>query len=184
MNAPPPHCRHRHATNILPGAHVHLFCMSTSGRTTRNVGPHLRAPLFAWRASPPQGSLRHLTHLKQHNAAWLRALTSLEQSIGDGSSRLRDFLIAPVQRVPRYEMLARELSKRTPEHHPDAKTVAAAAEAMRDTAIHLDTNSEDAIDCYEVRPPPLRSRRFPPLPAHTLSFGAFSCLLFGTLCVS
>lgn len=32
---------------------------------------------------------------------------------------LSSFLIMPIQRIPRYELLLRELKKKTPEQHPD-----------------------------------------------------------------
>ena len=47
------------------------------------------------------------------------------------NSKLRDLLIMPVQRLPRYVMLLHELNSKTKADHPDAKDLANAEAQMK-----------------------------------------------------
>ena len=51
-----------------------------------------------------------------------------------GSLRLNSFLIMPVQRIPRYELLLRELIAHTPEDHPDLPALRSAYENLREVS--------------------------------------------------
>ena len=59
-------------------------------------------------------------------AAFLRASSSLH----DGHT-LADFLIVPVQRIPRYLLLLQKLRKHTPPNHRDFQNTVDALDQMR-----------------------------------------------------
>jgi hypothetical protein len=48
--------------------------------------------------------------------------------------KLKDFMIMPVQRVPRYNMLLKDLLKNTPENHPDFIALTSACKKVEDQA--------------------------------------------------
>ncbi|KAJ3404152.1 hypothetical protein HDV05_007320 [Chytridiales sp. JEL 0842] len=49
-------------------------------------------------------------------------------------TELKDLLLRPMQRMTKYPLLIKEISKRTPEHHPDYPHLLSACEAMSDLA--------------------------------------------------
>ncbi|KAJ3298518.1 hypothetical protein HK104_010639 [Borealophlyctis nickersoniae] len=57
-------------------------------------------------------------------------LATIVKTLGKGSPELKDLLISPVQRPPRYLLMLKELSKRTPPGHPDASYLAKAVRKM------------------------------------------------------
>eukprot|EP01112_Ceratiomyxa_fruticulosa_P020320 TRINITY_DN688_c0_g1_i1.p1 TRINITY_DN688_c0_g1~~TRINITY_DN688_c0_g1_i1.p1 ORF type:complete len:868 (+),score=238.12 TRINITY_DN688_c0_g1_i1:281-2884(+) len=66
---------------------------------------------------------------------------------------LPSFLIMPVQRVPRYNLLLEQLLKRTWHDHPDYKDLDDALKKVREVAVHLNEKKRDAeaiAKVYEV----------------------------------
>jgi FYVE/RhoGEF/PH domain-containing protein 5/6 len=57
---------------------------------------------------------------------------------------LQSFLILPVQRMPRYEMLLKELFKDTPPTHPDHTTLTTAIDAIVKINIYLNEKKKQA----------------------------------------
>jgi hypothetical protein len=66
---------------------------------------------------------------------------------GNGGKLLRDFLIIPVQRVPRYGLLLRELEKNTPSDHVDYDQLTKAMATVQATALAINKD----IHLYESR---------------------------------
>jgi hypothetical protein len=64
-----------------------------------------------------------------------------------GLSFLGSYLIAPIQRIPRYKLLIQELIKHTDKGHPDAQHLGAALKFISDTARHIN----DSVKLQEKR---------------------------------
>jgi hypothetical protein len=56
---------------------------------------------------------------------------------------LRDLLIVPIQRIPRYVMLLEELRRCTDHHHPDAADLASAVSKMQSIADYVNEKKRD-----------------------------------------
>ncbi len=63
---------------------------------------------------------------------------------------LSSLLILPVQRIPRYEMLIRELLRKTPAQHPDFKLLNEAFAKIRAIAQIIDTRKDEQLNFQEV----------------------------------
>eukprot|EP01124_Arcella_intermedia_P028412 TRINITY_DN5771_c0_g1_i1.p1 TRINITY_DN5771_c0_g1~~TRINITY_DN5771_c0_g1_i1.p1 ORF type:complete len:1404 (-),score=573.46 TRINITY_DN5771_c0_g1_i1:30-4241(-) len=57
------------------------------------------------------------------------------------SKKLNDFLIMPVQRIPRYKLLLEDLLKHTPKHHPDYTHLNNASLQIGKLAQHINDNN-------------------------------------------
>lgn len=55
---------------------------------------------------------------------------------------IRDFLIMPVQRVPRYILLLRDILKHTPAEHPDHAGIVAATEMLTRFTVNMDMEAQ------------------------------------------
>lgn len=76
---------------------------------------------------------------KEKKAKGFRTLlTDLTKKIVRGGMGLENYLIMPVQRVPRYAMLIRELDKATVDVHPDKPKLAPVAEKLEAVLVELD----------------------------------------------
>ncbi len=67
-----------------------------------------------------------------------------------GDRYLIDFLIMPVQRVPRYALLLRELLKATPAGHPDAAGLALALQKVDEITAFLNEQKRKAEDFSRI----------------------------------
>ena len=56
------------------------------------------------------------------------------------------YLIAPVERIPRYVLLLKDIIKKTPEDHPDYPQLVQAEEKMVGVA-HSGTKEEERCTC-------------------------------------
>ena len=61
-------------------------------------------------------------------------ISSCETDPRCGGLMLRDYLIEPVQRVPRYEMLLKEMAKHTPEDDPKREGLMGAVSKVQEVA--------------------------------------------------
>ena len=57
---------------------------------------------------------------------------------------LESFLITPVQRIPRYNLLLKEIVKNTWKTHPDYEDLVAAMEKIRETALYVNERAREA----------------------------------------
>ena len=64
-------------------------------------------------------------------------LQHMQHAIEEGKEALESLMIKPVQRVPRYKLLLKELLKRTPEEHMDYALVQRALAVISDVAMHI-----------------------------------------------
>lgn len=63
---------------------------------------------------------------------------------------LMSFLIMPVQRMPRYELLLKELQKATPNDHPDAEHLKNAIQRITDVNTYLNSKKKEADDHFKM----------------------------------
>jgi hypothetical protein len=57
---------------------------------------------------------------------------------------LQALLICPVQRIPRYMLLLKELSNKTPEDHPDSQNLIKALQKIQELADSVNANIKQA----------------------------------------
>ena len=65
--------------------------------------------------------------------------------------QLSDFLIMPVQRLPRYSLLLGQLQKVTPKGHLDYKLISKAINAIDEVSTHLDKSIKVANDASFIQ---------------------------------
>jgi len=81
-------------------------------------------------------ALENLNSLKA-NRRFQEFLKSLRSDPEIGPNTLMSYLIMPVQRVPRYELLLKELKKCTPVDHPEFESLHQAYEKVKSVAEHI-----------------------------------------------
>eukprot|EP01128_Nolandella_sp_AFSM9_P006703 TRINITY_DN350_c0_g3_i1.p1 TRINITY_DN350_c0_g3~~TRINITY_DN350_c0_g3_i1.p1 ORF type:complete len:1270 (+),score=401.91 TRINITY_DN350_c0_g3_i1:33-3842(+) len=89
-------------------------------------------------------SLEKIEEMKS-NSVWRKTLEELDESVGqlDGLA-LQAYFIMPVQRLPRYVLLIRDLLKKTPPEHQDFKALEEAAVEMGRAADTLNEKIREA----------------------------------------
>jgi len=60
-----------------------------------------------------------LKNLKENNSKFKQFLLSIKKNTQYNNLDLEDYLIKPVQRLPKYVLLLKLLLKKTPTDHPD-----------------------------------------------------------------
>jgi hypothetical protein len=71
-------------------------------------------------------------------------------NLGDPSNDLASMLVTPVQRIPRYVMMLKDLLKLTSPQHPDYNNLLKAVKIMTDTTVLVDRKAEDAKNAQKV----------------------------------
>jgi len=85
----------------------------------------------------------------QKNELFLKFMDSIADSKDLKKLTLESFLIAPVQRVPRYELLLRDLLKHTWKEHPDRKNLQEAFDGIRKSISKI--NESKRVDSTKKR---------------------------------
>jgi hypothetical protein len=75
-----------------------------------------------------------------------------EQSSLCGNHTLSSLLITPIQRIPRYILLLKELQRSTPKTHPDSEILSSALESFEALAVHLDKVKNSADTKEKIQP--------------------------------
>lgn len=92
-----------------------------------------------------------LLDMKEKKTKGFRQMcTDLTKKIVRGGLSLENYLIMPIQRVPRYALLLRELDKATVDVHPEKEAIKKAAVKMEEKIALLDSAEES-----DPTPPPL-----------------------------
>eukprot|EP00727_Mastigamoeba_balamuthi_P006699 m51a1_g265 putative domain containing protein (666) ;mRNA; r:235157-237945 len=78
-----------------------------------------------------------LKGLKEKNSAFRKYIFSLDHSDEMGGLSLEGYLVAPVQRIPRYVLLVREMIDSTPDDHADLPLLKDALAKMIDAADYI-----------------------------------------------
>jgi hypothetical protein len=84
-----------------------------------------------------------LTAVEKKGSKFSTFITSCESNQLCKGQTLASFLIAPVQRVPRYRLLLEELRRRTPPDHPGQKDLFSAIEQSNQAALHVNQTIKD-----------------------------------------
>jgi Rho guanine nucleotide exchange factor 17 len=76
----------------------------------------------------------------------------IEQQAKDhrGKLTLRDLIIQPVQRIPRYELYVKDFLKCTPVNHPDYQLLTRAQKELHDLAEKIDRVHKEVNESYSV----------------------------------
>jgi hypothetical protein len=111
--------------------------------------------MYTLYASNYQSALDALAECRE-NSTFFVALEQLRAAAGND---IEAFLIMPIQRIPRYELLLRDLLKCTTDDHPDYHNINEALKNMKQIAEHVNSfvkqyqNSARAMQLgLEVRP--------------------------------
>jgi hypothetical protein len=91
-------------------------------------------------------AIQKLTELRANApfTAFMRTCTSAARAGLSGEQYMQTLLIAPIQRIPRYQMLLNECLKATPLQHSDHEQLHRAVEGVRAVANHInDSKKED-----------------------------------------
>jgi hypothetical protein len=91
-------------------------------------------------------AIQKLTELRTNApfTAFMRTCTSAARAGLSGEQYMQTLLIAPIQRIPRYQMLLNECLKATPPLHRDHEALYRAVEGVRAVANHInDSKKED-----------------------------------------
>eukprot|EP00339_Tiarina_fusa_P026170 CAMPEP_0117011394 /NCGR_PEP_ID=MMETSP0472-20121206/9802_1 /TAXON_ID=693140 ORGANISM="Tiarina fusus, Strain LIS" /NCGR_SAMPLE_ID=MMETSP0472 /ASSEMBLY_ACC=CAM_ASM_000603 /LENGTH=613 /DNA_ID=CAMNT_0004714175 /DNA_START=159 /DNA_END=2000 /DNA_ORIENTATION=- len=98
-----------------------------------------------------ENALQTLTDLKKENGALRKFLkVQMRQCDGHTYETLESFLITPVQRIPRYNLLLGEIVKNTPRGHPDYDDLVSASEKVQETARYVNERAREAEQLAKV----------------------------------
>lgn len=96
-------------------------------------------------------SLRLLINMVDHNPKFKKALQFFDDHcVAFNGLRLRDYLITPVQRIPRYALLLRDLLASTPETHPDHSLLTEAIAKISDVANEINSHIRQAESQWKM----------------------------------
>jgi DNA invertase Pin-like site-specific DNA recombinase len=87
------------------------------------------------------GKAVELFEQMQKRSAFVRTLEKMKYRSGLGS-----LLITPIQRLPRYNLLLRDLLKHTPNDHPEYNRLAEAIEVIQRLCDRLDVCTSNAVN--------------------------------------
>eukprot|EP01117_Protostelium_nocturnum_P009756 TRINITY_DN3487_c0_g1_i2.p1 TRINITY_DN3487_c0_g1~~TRINITY_DN3487_c0_g1_i2.p1 ORF type:complete len:1224 (+),score=478.26 TRINITY_DN3487_c0_g1_i2:243-3914(+) len=95
-------------------------------------------------------SIARIAELKKTNKEFDAWLNERESHKSLNFLDLSMFLIEPVQRIPRYQLLLENLVKKTWVEHPDRSALASALEKIKETAHYVNTKKREAEDVAKV----------------------------------
>lgn len=123
------------------------------------MGPFFK--LYTVYVNNYDAALARLTALKKNNARFATFVLDVQKTPTFGGLDLISFLIMPVQRIPRYEMLLKELVKCTPADHGDyaaleqaLANVKAAAQGINEAKRRAESNSKMISIGQSLKVPP------------------------------
>jgi len=94
-------------------------------------------------------SLETLKKLES-NSTWTNWVETVAKHPECQTQRLDSFLITPIQRIPRYQLLLRDLVKRTPHAHPDFQFLAQALDKVKQVGDLINQRKEKSDTASEV----------------------------------
>jgi hypothetical protein len=88
--------------------------------------------------------VKHVRHLRQENANFDQFMRSTEQKAKiEGRVSFQSYMITPVQRLPRYNLLLDELLKRTPTDHAEYTSIGNALNVTKEVSVHVNERLRD-----------------------------------------
>lgn len=107
----------------------------TVGDLLAEFGPLFK--LFSLYARNHSAALVYISHLRRSNGVIQDLILNLLEDPGCKNQALESLLIAPIQRVPRYLLLLKELLKQTPPNHADVILIYRAIGCVKISAEHI-----------------------------------------------
>lgn len=95
-------------------------------------------------------TLKLIKEYEEHNDAFRKLLQSNMEDIDCHLRGIQDFLIMPVQRIPRYVLLLQELKNKTDETHEDYIEILKALQSIESIAGYINTQKKDYEDKAKV----------------------------------
>merc|ERR1711988_1665742 len=96
-------------------------------------------------------ALTRLNELMESHSKFKKWLEKqLQAASGKKMYDLPSYLITPVQRIPRYYLLLKSLSKKTWKDHPDYESLKIATEKAKEIAGFVNQNAKDAENLQKV----------------------------------
>jgi len=114
---------------------------------------------------------KRLLELRKENERFKMFLEYLEMK--ERLPPLQSLLIEPVQRIPRYQLLIRDLIKNTADTHPDYKLLNKALGKIANTAKHINESmnrQKKALKLYEIQGLFIPNKSMPPIVAPNREF--------------
>jgi hypothetical protein len=87
---------------------------------------------------------------KKPGSTFAAQVQAVFTNLGDPTNDLASLLVTPVQRIPRYVMMLKDLLKLTSPQHPDYNNLLKAVKIMTDTTVLVDRKAEDAKNAQKV----------------------------------
>jgi hypothetical protein len=107
---------------------------------------------------------KHLLELKKNNARFAETLADIEKSPASAGKDLLSYLITPVQRVPRYEMMLAEIVKLTPDEHVDSEALRTALAGIKKAAVGINEAKRKAESSQRMTNLTQQLQGVPPTP--------------------
>lgn len=83
-------------------------------------------------------AMKKMQEKREKNSSWRKVMEEIDKRISATTNlKFPDYFIMPVQRVPRYNLLIRDLKAKTPEEHPDYAELTLAGDAMDKLAVSV-----------------------------------------------
>lgn len=118
------------------------------GELFLRIGPFFK--LYKTYCAGYDAAVQLMTHLKETNGPFLRFLQQTNGSALALGLSFHNFLIMPVQRVPRYSLLVGALLHHTDPSHPDFKNLEAALALLNSVALHINDMVQDEENRLKV----------------------------------
>ncbi len=91
-----------------------------------------------------------IRELRKRDKKFVELVHEVFVNLGDPTNDLASMLVTPVQRIPRYVMMLKDLLKHTSTQHPDYNNLLKAVKIMTDTTVLVDRKAEDAKNAQKV----------------------------------
>jgi hypothetical protein len=95
-------------------------------------------------------SIAAIKQMKEKNIRFKEFLQNLEGTSKMNGLNLQAYLILPVQRIPRYVLLLKDILKNTVESHPDRKNLEDALQNMKELTDYINANKNDDIEINKI----------------------------------
>ncbi len=87
---------------------------------------------------------------KREKSNFVELVHEIFVNLGDPTNDLASMLVTPVQRIPRYVLMLKDLLKHTSPQHPDYNNLLKAVKIMTDTTVLVDRKADDAKSSQKV----------------------------------
>eukprot|EP00732_Lithocolla_globosa_P001379 Lithocolla_globosa_v1_NODE_676_length_3461_cov_5.990018.p1 type:complete len:977 gc:universal NODE_676_length_3461_cov_5.990018:519-3449(+) len=104
----------------------------------------LKLPIYTVFCNNFDNAIQTLTIIEKKNSSYRDFAAIAFQNPVSNNLRLQALLITPVQRIPRYCLLVKELADKTPEGHPDLEKLKIAFKKIQEVADYVNQSLKDS----------------------------------------